>query len=296
MSGATRPLVSVVIPFLNSEAFLADAVDSVVRQTVQRWELLLVDDGSIDRSAEIARAAAARDGRITYLTHAGGANLGPAASRNAGIAAAQASLITFLDADDVWAPGKLAEQIKALETEPRAAAIFGPTEYWRSWHTDQPEPDYIPALGVEPGLVEPPDLLVLSLRSLARTPGPSNILVRREALEQIGGFEEMQELGMYEDQAFLAKLFLRFPVLVTDRCWDRYRLHPGQRSVGRPFAEKRRAALVYFDWLDGYLRENGSRDPELARALSQKRRRYRFPVWNRTFLRMRRLKESLRPS
>jgi hypothetical protein len=120
--------------------------------------------------------------------------------------------------------------------------------------------------------------------------------VRREALEDISGFDELRELGMYEDQAFLAKLFLRFPVLVADRRWDRYRLHPGQRSVARPFAEKRQAALVYFDWLDGHLRESGFRDPELTRALRQKRRRYRFPAWNTAFLRMRRLTKSLRPS
>jgi glycosyltransferase involved in cell wall biosynthesis len=296
MSSSTDPLVSVVIPFLNSEAFLADAIESVVRQTDERWELVLVDDGSEDRSGEIARGAAARDGRITCIAHPGGANLGPAASRNAGIAAARGDVIAFLDADDVWVPGKLAEQIEALETEPKAAAVFGPTEYWRSWHPDHPEPDYVPALGIAPGLVEPPRLLVLSLRSLARTPGPSNILVRREALEDIAGFDEMRELGMYEDQAFLAKLFLRFPVLVADRRWDRYRLHPGQRSIARPFAEKRQAALVYFDWLDGHLRESGFRDPELTRALRQKRRRYRFPAWNTAFLRMRRLTKSLRPS
>jgi hypothetical protein len=121
-------------------------------------------------------------------------------------------------------------------------------------------------------------------------------LVRHEAVQTIGGFEEERSLGMYEDQAFLAKLFLRFPVLVSDRCcWDRYRLHPGQRSVGRPFAEKRVAALAYFDWLERYLGENGS-DATVRRALRQKRRRYRFPAWNRVFLRMRRPRKSLRPA
>jgi glycosyltransferase involved in cell wall biosynthesis len=295
MSNATSPLVSVVIPFLNSESFLADAVESVVRQTYPRWELLLVDDGSTDRGAELARAAASRDSRITYFFHPGGANLGPAASRNVGIAAAHGDLIAFLDADDVWLPGKLAEQIEALEGEPRAAAVFGPTEYWHSWHPERPEPDHVPALGTRPGLFEPPRLLVLSLRSLARTPGPSNILVRRGPVQVIGGFEEARRLGMHEDQAFLAKLFLHFPVLVSDRCWDRYRLHPGQRSVGRPFAEKRVSALAYFDWLETYLGENGSH-PEVVRALRQKRRRYLFPAWNRIFLRLRRPRKDLHPA
>ena len=294
MPGTDNPLVSVVIPFLNAEQFLAEAVESVAAQTYSGWELLLVDDGSTDGSGHIARELASRDDRVRCLSHPGHVNRGLSASRNLGLRLARGELVAFLDADDVWVPEKLAEQVDALAAAPSAAFVFGPTEYWQSWQPAPGGPDTVPDLGVGPGLVEPPALLTLSLRSLARTPAPSNVMVRLSAIEEIGGFEEARELGMYEDQAFFAKLFLRYPVLVSERCWDRYRLHAQQMSVGRPFAEKRRAALVYFDWLERYLREQGVSDPSVRRALHQKRRRYRFPPWNRVFLRTRELRKSLR--
>jgi len=295
MQTRDRPLVSVVTPFRNAEQFLAEAAQSVLHQTYERWELLLVDDGSTDGSSRIAGELSGHDTRISCLAHPGGANRGPAASRNVGIAAARGELLAFLDADDVWRPTKLAEQLGILARERRAIAVFGPTEYWRSWKPPG-EADFVPALGVEAGLVEPPLFLVLSLRSLARTPGPSNVLVHRHAVEAVGGFEEDRTLGMYEDQAFLAKIFAGFPVWVSERTWDRYRIHPHQRSVGRPFSEKRKAALVYFGWLENYLREQGLDDRSVVRALHQKRRRYRFPSWNRVFLRTRQLRKNLHAS
>ncbi|HEX8089705.1 MAG TPA: glycosyltransferase family 2 protein, partial [Blastocatellia bacterium] len=96
-------LVSVIIIFLNAEEFIAEAIESVFDQTYSDWELLLVDDGSTDASAEIAlRYAAGYRGRVRYLEHEGHQNRGMSASRNLGIASARGEFVAFLDADDVW--------------------------------------------------------------------------------------------------------------------------------------------------------------------------------------------------
>jgi glycosyltransferase involved in cell wall biosynthesis len=101
-------LVSTVVVFLDAEAFLEDAIRSVFAQTWERWELLLVDEGSTDGGTEIARRYAAKQPeRVRYLEHEGHATQGMSASRN-------------------------------LEAHPRACMVYGRTQYWNSW-TGRPE-------------------------------------------------------------------------------------------------------------------------------------------------------------
>src|SRR6266508_1759684 len=98
-----QPLVSVVIIFWNADRFLREAIESVFAQAHTKWELLLVDDGSTDRSTEIARTYAHRyPGTVHYFEHHDHQNRGMSASRNLGIRNAQGKYIAFLDADDVW--------------------------------------------------------------------------------------------------------------------------------------------------------------------------------------------------
>ena len=105
-------LVSVVIIFFNEERFLAEAVASVYAQTFHDWELLLVDDGSSDRSSDIAKGYAERDpARVRYLEHPGHANRGASASRNVGVHAARGEWVAFLDGDDIWLPERLERSV-----------------------------------------------------------------------------------------------------------------------------------------------------------------------------------------
>ena len=105
-------LVSVVINFFNEERFLAEAVDSVYAQTFHDWELLLIDDGSSDRSSDIARGYAEHDpARVRYLEHPGHANRGAGASRNVGVHAARGEWVAFLDGDDIWLPERLERSV-----------------------------------------------------------------------------------------------------------------------------------------------------------------------------------------
>ena len=90
------PLVSVIVIFLDAEAFLDEAIASVLRQTWGNWELLLVDDGSTDASAAIARRhCAEHPGRVRYLHHEGLVNRGMSASRNLGLREAAGELVAF---------------------------------------------------------------------------------------------------------------------------------------------------------------------------------------------------------
>ena len=120
------PLVSVVIAFLDGERFLREAIDSVFAQTYERWELLLVDDGSGPAASSIARECAAREpGRVRYLEHDEHRNRGLSASRNLGIAGARGVYTAFLDADDVWLPDKLMDQVAILESRPMSERCTG---------------------------------------------------------------------------------------------------------------------------------------------------------------------------
>ena len=90
-------LVSVIIPVYNAEKYLAECIESVVNQTEQSWQLILVNDGSVDLSDSICQSYAEKDSRICYIKQE---NAGVSAARNAGIEKASGKWITFLDADD----------------------------------------------------------------------------------------------------------------------------------------------------------------------------------------------------
>jgi glycosyltransferase involved in cell wall biosynthesis len=112
------PLVTAVIPVYNGERFIADAVHSVLTQTEADVEVVVVDDGSTDGTAEVVRAIS--DGRVRY-THQ--ANAGVSGARNRGIDEATGDHVAFLDADDVWLPDKVAAEIHALRQRPRAGLV-----------------------------------------------------------------------------------------------------------------------------------------------------------------------------
>jgi glycosyltransferase involved in cell wall biosynthesis len=134
--------ISVVIPVYNTERFLGDAIRSVLAQDVAVSEVVVVDDGSTDASAAVAKAFGGAV-RVIERPHEG-----PGAARNAGVEAAMGELLAFLDADDLWAPGKLAAQLAALESQPGLAGVFGWCRQFRGVgelrEEMAPEPAYVP--------------------------------------------------------------------------------------------------------------------------------------------------------
>ena len=282
---SNKPVVSVIISFLNAERFIQESIESVFAQTFEDWELLLVDDGSSDFSSLIARRYVERyPQKVSYYEHNGHHNRGQAASRNLGMNYAKGQYIAPLDADDVWLPYKLEQQVKTLDSNPEVAMVFGCTQYWQSW-TGNPEDmrrDFVRKPGVQVNTVyEPPNLLVLSLSGKAAAPPPSDLLFRREVIQRLGGFEEAFRgiYGMYEDQAFLVKIFLNRPVFVANECWDRYRLHPDSFCAVQIRAGRERAIrLFYLNWLVQYLALQHVNDSGIWRSVRRMLWPYHHPL------------------
>lgn len=112
MGNPDQPVVSVIVPAFNAETTLAETLGSVIRQTLEDWECLVVDDGSTDGTAVLVEAMAERDPRIRLVRQA---NQGVGAARNTAIRAARGRYLAPLDADDRWEPAKLARQVERME-------------------------------------------------------------------------------------------------------------------------------------------------------------------------------------
>ena len=264
-------LISIIIIFYNAEKFIREAIESVFTQTYANWELVLVDDGSNDKSSEIAQEYVRQfPDKVRCLAHEGKINCGMSASRNLGIQFSRGAYISFLDADDVWRSNTLQDQIAILEAHSEAALVYGELQYWYSWTGDPADQnrDTIEHLGVPPDtLIQPPELLHLFLRGRAAV--PSGILVRREAIERFGSFENTFR-GEYEDQVFCAKMCLNAPVFASSKCWYRYRQHPDSCvSVGQKMGSALSARQVYLRWLKKYLSEQGVKNWKVWWALRQ---------------------------
>lgn len=119
------PLVSVIVPTFNRAATIGDTLRSVLAQTHQDWEVVMVDDFSSDSSVETARSAGLGD-RLWIERHT--ENRGPSAARNTGILSARGRFVAFLDSDDQWLPTKLQTQLDLLQSEPDADMVFCATQ------------------------------------------------------------------------------------------------------------------------------------------------------------------------
>ncbi len=274
------PTVSVVLIFHNDERFLPESIESVFAQSYADWELILADDGSTDRSTEIARGWAERfPDRVRYVHHDGHANLGAAAARDLGFRSARGRYIATLDSDDVWEPAKLNEQVGILDAHPSVGMLFGASLYWWSWAGEgASQADRHMAIGVRGDEIYHPPTLAHLLYPLGKgvSPCPSSWMIRREVVELVGGFEEHLR-PVYEDQAFLAKAYLETSIWVSDRCWDRYRRHPGQIVTITTDLGYQEARLGFLSWYSKYLKDHAIHDEELRKALKRAAWPYRHP-------------------
>jgi SAM-dependent methyltransferase len=265
------PEVSVVIIFRDEERFLREAVESVLAQTFEGWELLLVDDGSTDSSAAIARAFAERErDRVRGLEHPGHANRGRSAARNLGVRNARGRFLAFLDGDDAWFPRKLERQLALMRAHPEVGMLYGSTQLWHSWTGDPIDAgrDLSPDLGVPLGVALPgTELLAKMLRRQVLSPCTCSMLVRKDVAQRVGGFEAAFT-GMYDDQAFTAKVCLAASLLASGECWDRYRRRPDScYAIAKSTGQDREARRFFLEWLESYLAAQRIEDRSVSAAL-----------------------------
>jgi glycosyltransferase involved in cell wall biosynthesis len=197
--------VSVVIPAFRAEPFIAEALDSVLAQDHEPVEVVVVDDGSPDRSAEIAESVGVRCIRREE-------NGGQAAARNTGAAATTGALVSFLDADDLWKPGKLSAEVAQLEAHPELGYV-----------TSMMQRTLMEGASWPPG----------TPREWFEQPQPGTLasaaLIRRSVLEEIGPLDETYRHGSDTDwQARAADAGIRYAVL--PQVSVHYRIHGGNDS------------------------------------------------------------------
>ena len=133
------PLVSVIMPAYNAEKYIRAAIESVIRQTYENWELIVLDDGSTDSTAQTVKRMAEGDSRIRFCPNE--RNMGVAATRNRGFDLARGDYVALLDSDDVWLPQKLEKQL-ALAAGTKADIIY--TSYYIiDKNGDKSRDDYI---------------------------------------------------------------------------------------------------------------------------------------------------------
>lgn len=220
--------ISVVIPAYNAAAFLAETLATVTAQSVPPAEIVVVDDGSTDDTAGIARRAGARVVQTP--------NRGLPAARNTGIAAARGGWIALLDADDLWHPRKLALQLDALRLAPDVVAVS--CDHYQFDGSGTLMPSALAArraryLGVRRQPLAPGRVRIEGLGTDLMKVGmlffPSTLLLRRDAIQAIGGFDEA--LRRAEDLEFLLRLLARGDLLFVEAPpLMGYRVHAGGLS------------------------------------------------------------------
>ena len=202
---ASGPLVSVFMPVYNGEPYLADAIASVLGQTLTDLELVIVENGSTDGSRETARRAGRHDRRVRVIEHP--RPLGIVGAANAGVAATRAPLVARQDQDDLSHRSRLERQVAALDRAPDAVAVgtlcdgidgagrrIRPRDRWR----------------------------LVGRRALPPFPHGS-ACVRRRAFDQVGGYRE--HTYHWEDVDLFLRLARVGPVLVLPEALYRYRFH-----------------------------------------------------------------------
>jgi glycosyltransferase involved in cell wall biosynthesis len=275
-----QPLVSVVLCFYNEKLFLREAVESVLLQDYRNWELLLVDDGSSDESTQIALDYTARyPDKMSYVEHAYHQNKGLSASRNAGIRKCNGSFVAFIDADDVWLPGKLRYQVNIFRSYPNVTVVLEASLYWNSWR-DPRKQDVLIHVGASEGVYKAPQLM-LSLYPLGKgaAPCPSGIMVRRPVLRRCA-FEELFRgiFQMYEDQAFLCKVYLKETVFVSGACNNKYRQRESSLvSSVHDSGNYHKVRSYYLYWFRDYLHAQPVRYRSVEKLLRKAQMPYREP-------------------
>jgi hypothetical protein len=237
-----KPVVSVVMVVCNVERFLAEAIESILKQTFREFEFVIVDFGSTDRSKTIVSAYAAKDNRIKLheIPHCGLAE-----ARNAGCFLAQGKYIAIMDADDVSLPERLMWEVEFMERHPQVGLVGGAREWidatGRSLfiNGDEAEDQEIKA--------------ALAVRCALSQP---TVLIRREAFASVGGYRAA--FAPSEDYDLWLRITEHFQCANLKQVVLKYRVHPQQVSMTR---HRQQTLCVYAARASSSARRAGKPDP-----------------------------------
>lgn len=212
--------ISVIVPVFNCEAYLGEAIESILNQTRPPSEIIVVDDGSTDSSATVARGFGSR---IRYEWQE---NAGVATARNKGIERAQGEYLAFLDSDDLWTPRKLELQGAVLDTQPDVFFVTGMIKQFIS-------PDVEPAVAAR---YQCPSQPVFA-------PSPGVLLARKSLFQHAGGFAEQSSVGEWFE-LYSRAVDLGFESVRLAETFLLRRIHGGNMTVKREDARVRYARTL----------------------------------------------------
>lgn len=208
------PKVSVIIPTYNSMRYLTETVESVLRQTYQDFELIIVDDGSSDRTVQWVSELV--DPRVKVISQQ---NQGVCVARNTGIADAQGEYIAFLDHDDLWQPTKLEKQVRCLDENPAVGLVH-------TWMV------LVDEYGKSTGRVMTSNAEGDAWKQLIEqnTVASSSVMVRRCCLETVGVFSPSRELYTVEDWDLWIRIAARYSFAMIKEPLLSWRQHANNGS------------------------------------------------------------------
>ena len=214
------PSVSVILPVFNGEEFLLSACTSVLNQTLDNLELIVVDDGSTDRSLSIAKSIGDVDSRVKVISL--GTNSGlPAVPRNVGVSEAKGQYIAFIDHDDSWWSRKLVRQISALDRRNDLGMVHSYLWAWR---------DSNPFQGLRQLLPAAEKSTTYESLLLANNVQTSSVLIRKDVLVGFSGFSEEVKLRAIEDFDLWLRVVRRHGIGYIPEVHGTYRIRPASIS------------------------------------------------------------------
>ncbi len=248
------PKISVIIPTYNCAEYLPGAIDSVLNQSFRDFEIIIVDDGSIDNTKSVvANYIHSHPDKIKYFYQS---NSGVAATRNMGIRESKGDYIAFLDSDDIWLPNKLELQTKALDANPDIALVYSDTEMFDGNITIRKSlcrSNYHPKNSFRWKIFQAPfddgtiikgnifqDLLSGNLIAV------SSVMVRKECLDSVRNFDS--NFKTVEDFELWLRISERYPVIFINKLTTKYRYRENSVSGDiflRPFNYSEGNAKVY---------------------------------------------------
>lgn len=224
-------LISIIIPAYNSEKLIKETIESVLKQTYPYFELIIVDDGSTDKTKQIIRSF--KDKRIRYIYQK---NSGlPAKARNKGVTFAEGEYIAFLDSDDLWLPDKLKKQIDVIKQD-----------------------QYIGLVGTNAFLLYDRKKTAIHIFNSLKTGYFSNktffpenkiiqstTLINKKAFDSVGGLKEDKNLKAIEDFDLWVRLYRQYPCYFINECLAYYRILPSSISGSKINMLQRRVNYYY---------------------------------------------------
>lgn len=208
----SNSLVSIVIPAYNAAKFLPEVIQSVLNQSYQNWELLVIDDGSTDNTAELVNEYSEQDRRVHLISKENG---GVSVARNLGAQLAKGELIAFLDSDDLWLEDKVSAHVSYMTSHPQVGVSFGRVELIE---TDGKTTNKLTDNIVD--TLQPQDLFYSN-----PTVTTSNLVIRKSVFQTLNGFDESMQYNEDIDLLFRLAIQDSWEIKSIDQVLVQYRLH-----------------------------------------------------------------------